>query len=83
MEFEGIIIKGIGGFYYVDTHEGIFECRARGKFRKGEISPCVGDKVTIGVIDFQKKKGSLDAIKERRGREGTPDRCCYTTQGIE
>ena len=23
MEFEGIIIKGIGGFYYGDTHEGI------------------------------------------------------------
>ena len=64
MEFEGIIIKGIGGFYYVDTAQGIFECRARGKFRKGEISPCVGDKVTISVIDYDKKKGSLDAISD-------------------
>lgn len=66
MEFEGIIVKGIGGFYYVDTPEGIFECRARGRFRKGEISPCVGDKVKISVIDLDKKKGSLDIIKDRK-----------------
>ena len=30
---EGIILKGIGGFYYVDTPEGLFECKARGRFR--------------------------------------------------
>jgi len=66
MEIEGIIIKGIGGFYYVDTEEGIFECRARGKFRKGEITPSVGDKVKISIIDRDKKKGSLDVIYERK-----------------
>ena len=31
---KGTIIKGVGGFYYVGTGNGIYECRARGKFRK-------------------------------------------------
>lgn len=66
MEIEGIIIKGIGGFYYVDTDKGVFECRARGKFRKGEIVPAVGDRVRIGIVDSDKKKGSLDVIHERK-----------------
>jgi len=46
---EGKILKGIGGFYYVDTADGIFECRARGKFRKDSIVPYVGDNVRISV----------------------------------
>lgn len=40
---QGRIIKGIGGFYYVDTAQGIVECRARGSFRKAGITPVVGD----------------------------------------
>lgn len=44
---EGIIIKGIGGFYYVKTDEGIYECKARGKFRNKGLTPMVGDKVVI------------------------------------
>lgn len=43
----GTIIKGIGGFYYVDTGEATLECRARGKFRKDELIPIVGDKVSV------------------------------------
>ncbi len=45
----GRILKGIGGFYYVDTGNGTVTCRARGKLRKlGEI-PYVGDNVNISV----------------------------------
>lgn len=44
---EGIIIKGIGGFYYVDTAGGVIECKARGKFRKTVGKPIVGDRVTL------------------------------------
>ena len=36
----GKIIKGIGGFYYVDTENGLYECRARGIFRKNKIKSC-------------------------------------------
>ncbi len=44
---EGYIIKGIGGFYYVKTPHGIIECRARGNFRKKDITPTVGDYVEV------------------------------------
>lgn len=62
----GIILKGIGGFYYIDTQNGIYECKARGVFRKKGISPVVGDRVVISIVDEGKKKGSLDEIKERK-----------------
>lgn len=46
---EGIIVKGIAGFYYVKTEEGILECKARGIFRKNNITPMVGDRVSGSV----------------------------------
>ena len=48
---EGVILKGIGGFYYIDTETGVYECRARGIFRKEGIRPTVGDAVRISVLD--------------------------------
>ncbi len=48
---EGIIRKGIGGFYYVETPDKIYECKARGVFRKNSSTPLVGDLVTISVAD--------------------------------
>lgn len=36
---EGLVIKGIGGFYYVQCGDVLHACRARGKFRKDKISP--------------------------------------------
>ncbi len=45
---KGIIVKGIGGFYYVKTKNGeIIECRARGVFRKNGITPLVGDRASV------------------------------------
>ena len=63
---EGVILKGIGGFYYIDTETGVYECRARGIFRKEGIRPTVGDRVQISVLDEENKKGSLDEILQRR-----------------
>ena len=62
---EGIITKGIGGFYYIDTNQGIYECIARGIFRKNKITPLVGDNVKISIVDEENKKGILEEIKER------------------
>ncbi|HAT4271373.1 TPA: ribosome small subunit-dependent GTPase A [Clostridium perfringens] len=59
---EGIIIKGIGGFYYIKTDEGIIECKARGKFRYNSLKPIVGDRVTIKV---ENGKGVIEDIHER------------------
>lgn len=44
---DGIILKGIGGFYYVDTADGVIECKARGKFRRTIGKPMVGDRVKL------------------------------------
>lgn len=59
---EGIIIKGIGGFYYIKTEEGVIECKARGKFRYNSLKPMVGDRVTIKV---EKGKGVIEEIHQR------------------
>ncbi len=61
----GKIIKGIGGFYYVDTEKGLYECRARGIFRKNKITPLVGDIVSISVVDEENKKGVVEEIEKR------------------
>ncbi len=46
---KGLITKATGGFYYVDTENAVYECKARGVFRKNSISPVVGDVVTIEI----------------------------------
>jgi len=63
---KGIIIKGIGGFYYVKTEENeVFSCRARGKFRKNGETPMVGDSVIIEVTDVKKQEGYVTEILPR------------------
>ena len=48
---KGIIIKGIGGFYYVlYNNNDIVECKARGIFRKDKITPMVGDNVKFKIL---------------------------------
>lgn len=51
IEKEGILVKGIGGFYYVDSDNETYECKVRGIFRKRGISPYIGDRVKISVPD--------------------------------
>ncbi len=62
----GTIVKGIGGFYYVKTEEGLIECRARGRFRRAGESPMVGDRVRIVRTAEDAQKGSVDAILPRK-----------------
>lgn len=65
INLEGRIVKGIGGFYYVDTADGRYECRARGSFRKEGITPLVGDMVMISA-DKSSFCGAVDKIFERK-----------------
>ena len=46
---DGIILKSIGGFYYVEAADNVYECKARGNFRNKGFKPVVGDKVRITV----------------------------------
>lgn len=64
---EGKIIKGIAGFYYVYGEDGqVYECRAKGIFRKDNLKPLVGDNVEITVLDPDKKEGNLVKILPRK-----------------
>ena len=64
---QGKIIKGIAGFYYVDVAEsGIYECKAKGIFRKEKKKPLVGDNVEIEVLDEKEKTGNLIQILPRK-----------------
>ena len=62
----GKIIKGIGGFYYVYTSGNIYECKAKGIFRKLNIKPLVGDNVEMRVVDSESKEGNIEKILERK-----------------
>ena len=57
------IIKALSGFYYVQAEDGVVECRARGRFRRQDQSPLVGDFVRI---TRQGDKGVLEALLPRK-----------------
>ena len=65
MTTHGIIMKGIGGFYYVDADETLYECKARGIFRKRKQTPLVGDRVVISVPE--NGYAMIEEIEERLG----------------
>ena len=64
---QGKIVKGIAGFYYVHVVEsGVYECKAKGIFRKEKIKPLVGDNVKIEIIDENEKTGNITEILPRK-----------------
>lgn len=67
MCMQGKIIKGIAGFYYVHViGAGVYECKAKGIFRKEKIKPLVGDNVEIDVLNEEEKVGNISRILERK-----------------
>lgn len=64
---EGIIIKGIGGFYDVAWEGQVYRCRARGRFRKMGITPMVGDRVRF-LPESAVSEGALEEILPRRNQ---------------
>lgn len=64
---QGKIIKGIAGFYYVfGENDVLYECKAKGIFRKDNQKPLVGDNVEITVLDEQEQTGNLIRILPRK-----------------
>lgn len=60
---QGKIIKGIAGFYYIYAEDGnVYECKAKGIFRKDNFKPLVGDNVEITVLNEEEKEGSVTSI---------------------
>ena len=63
---QGFIIENIANLYKIKDKDNIFEATARGKFKKDEITPVVGDFVEYDIIDQEKKKAVITEIKERK-----------------
>lgn len=62
-QINGRIIQAISGFYYVEAADTVFECKAKGNFRKKNITPLVGDYVLIEAVE---NKGIVTEIIDRR-----------------
>lgn len=60
---DGLIVKALSGFYYVQTEDGIIQCKARGKFRNDKQTPLVGDTVEITICG---QTGTVDVIRPRK-----------------
>ena len=67
---EGIILKALSGFYYVDDGEKLVACRARGKHRHEKLTPLVGDRVRFTPLEDN--KGALDEILPRKNEFHRP-----------
>ncbi|MBO0994332.1 ribosome small subunit-dependent GTPase A [Bacillus sp. SD088] len=61
---EGIIIKALSGFYYVEDNGEVIQCRGRGVFRKNKITPLVGDHVVYQAEND--KEGYIMEVKPRK-----------------
>ncbi len=61
---QGLVLRCIGGFYYVEAADTVYTCRARGAFRKQGVTPVAGDRVTITVQD--NGEGTLQEVLQRR-----------------
>lgn len=73
---QGIIIKGIAGFYYVKCSDGvIYECKAKGVFRKDHKKPLVGDTVSMEILDAEKALGNITQLAERKNELVRPAVC--------
>lgn len=66
---QGKIVRGIGGFYYVQTEGlGVLECKAKGIFRNLNVKPLVGDNVEVSVLSEEEKLGNIDQILPRENQ---------------
>ena len=63
-EHKGLLRKGVGGFYYVETACALLECKARGIFRKNGITPLAGDLVRVTALEGG--QGILEEILPRK-----------------
>lgn len=78
---EGVIIKGVGGQYTVDTGKGRYICNARGLFRKQKITPIVGDRVQISETTLMKIMPRANEL--RRPRVANVDRVVIVLAAAE
>lgn len=67
---QGRIVKALSGFYYVNSEGAVYECRARGSFRRDGVTPMVGDIVEFSPTDS--RSGVVEKIEPRRNQLSRP-----------
>ena len=65
---KGLIKKGIGGFYYVETEKGLIEAKGRGIFKKDGFTLAVGDWVDIDILNYEEAKGIINRVYPRKNQ---------------
>ena len=63
---QGIIIGNISNTYKIETEEKIYTAYARGKFKKQDIKPLVGDRVEIELTEEEKGEAIIEEILPRK-----------------
>ena len=63
---QGLIVANISNLYYIESNKKIYEATARGKFKKEEISPVVGDIVKIEITDEENAKAVINEIEPKK-----------------
>lgn len=64
----GLVIKGIAGFYFVKTDEGIYRAKARGLFKKDKNLISVGDEVEIQIAENVEDDSWITEIMPRKNQ---------------
>lgn len=62
---QGLIVENISNLYKIKVQNKTYEANARGKLKKEEITPVVGDKVEIQILDEENKKAVIEKIEPR------------------
>lgn len=60
---EGIIVKAYNSFFYVECNNIVYTCKAKGKFKRNELYPCVGDRV---IFTTDNNSSIITEISERK-----------------
>lgn len=63
-ELQGVLLQVIGGFYYVEAADAVYECKARGLLRREGVTPVAGDRVMVTLS--ADGKGVLESVLPRR-----------------
>ena len=63
---QGFIIENISNLYKIKNEDEVYEATARGKFKKADITPVVGDFVQFEIVDEENKKAVITEIEERK-----------------
>lgn len=67
---QGVIMKALSGFYYVDLDGHTVTCRGRGKLRHQQVKPLVGDRVEVTLTPDG--TGAVEGVAPRTNQFARP-----------